>query len=690
MSTQGPKNRLAREPSLYLRQHASNPVDWFPWGEEALSEAISRDRPILLSVGYSACHWCHVMARESFENADTAALMNELFVCIKVDREERPDLDALYMKALQAMTGGGGWPMTVFLTPDRRPFYAGTYFPPVDRGRMPAFRRVLEGVAGAFREQRDKVEASAAKVVAVLSNDVLAPEPPLAVEEPRFERAASSLEGMMDEEHGGFGTTPKFPACHALTFLLARQARDPRPRRGRLLRTTLDAMANGGLFDHVGGGFHRYSVDRQWSVPHFEKMLYDQALLARLYADAWCLFHEQRYRRVAEQVLDYVAREMVSAEGGFCATQDADSEGIEGKYFLWTPEQIGRAVGDDAKVVCHFFGVSGDGNFDGGNVLHRWSDFETTGRVFGLQAAEVEKVVNRACAMMADQRRERVAPTRDDKVLADWNGLMIGSMAHVGRLLGRSDLLAVASGAADFIRRRMTEGSGLLHFFGEGRSRVTAFLGDYAFFGRGCLELFMATGDKSAFDSAVFCGQRLIANFEDPGGGFFDCAGNNADLLVRTREAEDGAVPSANAVAAELLLRLNQLTADDGYRRAGEAALEVLEPRALSHPYSGGQLLYLADCYSQGFPCVIVVGEDEAAAEGREGLVAAALREPLPGLSVFSLPRARAEDWLPVAFHGKTVNGEPPVAYLCVGSSCEAPITGARKLRDRLRELRVS
>jgi uncharacterized protein YyaL (SSP411 family) len=678
-------NRLAAEPSLYLRQHGTNPVDWYPWGSEALERARSENKPILLSIGYSACHWCHVMERESFEDPEIAALMNERFVPIKVDREERPDVDAIYMKCVQMMTGRGGWPMTVFLTPGLEPFYAGTYFPPDDRGGMPGFRRVLAGVARAFEEQPDKVAESAAKIVAHLGELERAGKQRVNLDEQALVGAAERLAGAMDPDYGGFGQAPKFPGSLCLSFLMGIEAEWPDERRRGLVRTALDRMADGGIYDHLGGGFHRYSVDRYWLVPHFEKMLYDEALLAGTYVEAWLAYGDERYREVATGILEYVGREMTSPEGAFYATQDADSEGVEGKYFVWTPAEVADVVGaDDAELVCRFFDVSLDGNFEGANILHRTLGFDEAARLFERTAAAVEASIHGAVAALFERRLTRIPPATDTKVLADWNGLMIATMARAGRALERADFVERAAAAADFVRAHMWRGDRLLHFYSGGEARVPAFLDDYAFFGRGCFELFVALGRREDIESACESAAVLLGAFEDSErGGFYSTSADAEDLIVRGRELYDGPIPSGNSVAAELLLQLHQLTGEDAYRRVGEGVLEAFFAEASANPYGGANLLAAAHRYRRGYTTVVIVGGDETAA----GELARAARiVHAPAASVIALPGPGVQKWLPGALRGKKAVGGRPAAYLCRGSTCSPPVTHASELRALLEQ----
>jgi uncharacterized protein YyaL (SSP411 family) len=654
------RNRLADEPSLYLRQHGANPVDWYPWSEEALSRAKTENRPILLSIGYSACHWCHVMERESFENLQIADLMNRLFVCIKVDREERPDLDNLYMKAVQLMTGHGGWPMTVFLTPDLEPYYAGTYFPPEDRGQMPGFSRVLVGVARAFHEQSGKVAESTGRVLAALNASTRPNEPGAARSDAEIAAAAGSLHRAMDTEFGGFGEAPKFPGTLSLSLIMGVEARMPSASGRTLVKTALDRMAAGGIYDHLGGGFHRYSVDRYWLVPHFEKMLYDQALLCDVYREAWSAYGEDRYRQVALGIADYVACEMT----------------------VWTPAEIRDVVGEDAEVVCGYYGVTEVGNFEGKNILNLSNlDREALAKSTGRAGPEIEATVARCRARLYASRATRVAPATDRKILTDWNGLMIGAMASAGHLFERPDLVDCAGRAADFVRERLFDGTELKHFYAEGEVRVDGFLDDYAFFGRACLELFIARGRASDYAAACQLTDAMIEIFEDRDrGGFYFTSQDRSDLILRTRDLVDGAVPAGNSVATELCLRMHELTGEARYGRAGLAALEAFSAAALQNPYSGAHLLATAWRENRGWAVVAVIGKTPQAV----ALERAALEVYAPEVAVLRIDEAAQQDRLPAALRGKTAGSQPAQAFVCRGTVCSAPVATPEALRALL------
>ncbi|MGB2884532.1 MAG: thioredoxin domain-containing protein, partial [Dehalococcoidia bacterium] len=487
-------NRLISETSPYLLQHAQNPVDWYPWGEEALNHAVKEDKPILLSIGYSACHWCHVMERESFENPEIARLMNENFISIKVDREERPDLDAIYMEAVQVITGSGGWPLTVFLTPQKRPFYGGTYFPPEERGGLPGFTRVLQTVAQAYKNRKGDVESAAEKVIAQLnrSNEAQRSVEPLTPD--LLNSAHIALESAFDAHNGGFGPAPKFPQPMLLEFLLRHQLRTGNEGTLSMVERTLEKMARGGIYDQLGGGFHRYSTDARWLVPHFEKMLYDNALLSRLYLHAYQATGKPLYRHIVEGTLDYVLREMTDKEGGFYSSQDADSEGIEGKYYVWTVEEVIEALGDDVgRLVNRYFGVTEQGNFEGLNILNRVIETAALAPESGLTLETLEATIATAKARLLERRGQRVPPHRDEKILADWNGLMLSSMAEAASVLDREDYLEAAISNATFLTHALLDRGFLKHSYKDGQAKISGYLLDYALLCDGLLSLYEAT-----------------------------------------------------------------------------------------------------------------------------------------------------------------------------------------------------
>ena len=603
-------NRLINETSPYLLQHAYNPVEWYAWGAEALDAARTQNKPILLSVGYSACHWCHVMERESFENDETARVMNENFINIKVDREERPDIDSIYMEAVQAMTGHGGWPMTMFLTPEGAPFYGGTYFPPEPRHGMPAFRQILQGVAQAYQERPDDVATNAAQLrehlAGTMSADALAKatrtegtDPADAISPRSLERAYASLTHQYDELNGGFGSAPKFPPAMALDFLLRYWRRTGENDARMMVEHTLQAMANGGMYDQLGGGFHRYSTDAVWLVPHFEKMLYDNALLARVYVAAWQATTNPFYKRIAEETLDYVAREMIDPTGAFYSTQDADSEGEEGKFFVWTPQEVAAALADPqmARLVSRYWDVSAQGNFEGKNILHVIHSATAVAQAEGVSAEALPILLTAARARLFVAREPRVHPARDEKTLTAWNGLMLRAFAEAGRALDRQDYIAVATKNAEFVLSTLRRDDGrLLRTYKEGRVKLDAFLEDYAFYATGLLALYEATFDLRWLTAARELADTIIAHYADEAEGtFFDTADDGETLISRPKSLYDNAIPSGNSTTAELLLRLALFTGDDGYRTRAERLLTVLAPAASRLPNGFGNLLCALD-----------------------------------------------------------------------------------------------
>ena len=647
-------NRLAAETSPYLLQHKDNPVDWYPWGEEALSAAEERGVPILLSIGYSACHWCHVMERESFEDDDTAALMNELFVCVKLDREERPDLDAIYMEACQAMTGRGGWPLNVFLTPDQVPFYAGTYFPPDEHHGMPSWEQVLRAVADAWNERADEIRAGGERVAERLRGAATL-DPSQEPMDPRIlDEAAHALRALYDTRNGGFGGAPKFPPASAIEFLL---------RRGETEMTahTLHAMAARGLYDQVGGGFARYTVDERWLVPHFEKMLYDNALLARAYLHGWQVTGEPLFRRVCEETLGWMLREMRAPEGGFYSALDADSEGEEGRFYLWTPEQLREVLGDDAHEAAEYFGVRPGGNFEGRTILTR-GDAEPE----GLAGIRERMYVARA---------KRVWPGLDDKRLAAWNALAISALAEAGAMLERDDLLDAARDCAEFVLRDLRDDSGrLLRTFKDGEAKLNAYLEDHAFLLEALLTLYESTFEPRWFAAARDLADTMVDRFADEErGGFFETSSDHEHLVARRKDPEDNPIPSGNASAAYGLLRLAALTGEQAYESHAMGVLRLLHPVAAKHPHAFAHLLQALDFHLSPVREVALAGGDTGALERA---VRSAFRPHI-------VLAGGEPDGVPLMEGRGEVDGKA-AAYVCEGFACKAPVTDAEELERLL------
>jgi uncharacterized protein len=666
-------NRLADEASLYLRQHADNPVDWWPWGDDALADARERDVPVLLSVGYSSCHWCHVMAHESFEDSATADVMNAGFTCVKVDREELPDVDALYMQATLAMTGHGGWPMTVFLTPAGEPFWAGTYFPPMPRHGMPSFTQVLEGVAEAWRERRDQVMRQADALAQGIRDQgaVVAAGPPPGADQ--VAAAVTTLTGLYDESHGGFGGAPKFPPSVVMDTLLRRARAGSADGAAALAMTvgTLDAMAAGGVFDQVGGGFHRYAVDDIWLVPHFEKMLYDNALLLRDYAQAQQVTGDERHGAVADRIAGYLLREMRVEGGGFAAAQDADSPGGEGAFFTWTPDEIREVLdADAATAVIERFGVDDQGNFEGRTIL----------RVVGPDSP----LIAPALEALYDARRERPAPARDDKVIASWNGLVIGGLAEAGTALARPDWVAAAAGAADMVLGEMVVEGRLMRVHAAGRARHLGALDDHADMADGLLALYAADFDPRWLQAARGLADAMLELFADPEGGGFFMAGSDAPALIaRTRDLEDHPAPAGNSQAAWVMARLHLLTGDARYAAAADAALRLVTDAMVKWPQAFGRAMAVADLLSRAPLEVAIAGE---LGDPRTMALVHAARAHAGPYAVIAAgdpadPRAAAV--APLLAERPLVHGTP-AAYACSGFACLSPVTSAAELEALL------
>jgi uncharacterized protein YyaL (SSP411 family) len=653
-------NRLAQETSPYLRQHRDNPVDWYPWGAEALERAREEDRPILLSVGYSACHWCHVMERESFEDPETAAYMNEHFVNVKVDREERPDVDAIYMEAVQAMTGQGGWPMTVFLDPEGVPFYGGTYFPP-DEGRgMPSFRMVMEAIVAGFEGKREEIRERAETVRARLGAiGAVEPDPELPSKSD-LDAAVAALLASADRRHGGFRGAPKFPPASALELLLTRG-------ETAVVEETLDAMLAGGIYDQLGGGFARYSVDAVWLVPHFEKMLYDNALLARAYLHGWQTLGHQRYRRVCEETLDWMLREMRGPEGGFYSALDADSEGEEGRFYVWFPEQIREVLGDGAEAVIEHYGVSERGNFEGANILHLAG---------GAEAAPPPGLVEARRALY-EARAKRVWPGLDDKRLTSWNALAIAALAEAGAVLGREDYLDAARECAGFVLGSLRDEEGrLLRTYRDGDARLNAYLEDHAFLLEALLTLYEASFELRWFEAARALGDEMITRFADAErGGFFSTSDDHEELIARRKEVGDHPIPAGNSAAALGLLRLEALTGEREYGSRVEGVLRLFAKTAIQHPESFAHLLQALDFHLEPTREVALIGGDVAP------LTAIVRSDLRPRLVLAAGPEGSAE---PPLLEGRTMIDGKPTAYVCENFACQLPVSSSEALANLL------
>jgi uncharacterized protein len=641
-------NRLATETSPYLLQHAENPVDWYPWGEEALARARDEEKPILVSIGYAACHWCHVMERESFEDPRVAELMNERFVCIKVDREERPDVDAIYMDAVQGMTGRGGWPLNAFLTPEGVPYYAGTYFPPEPRHGMPSWPQVLIGVANAWHEQREAIEETGRQILPRLAGAASLPPAEGEMDPAGLDAAVDTLRRGYDHQNGGFSASaPKFPAASAIEFLLRRGER-------QMALHTLRAMASGGMYDQIGGGFSRYSVDARWVIPHFEKMLYDNALLARAYLHGFQVSGEPFFARVCTETLDWALRDLRQEEGGFASSLDADSEGEEGRFYVWTPDEMGAALGDDAladEALAHF-GLTGPPNFEG-----RWAPVRATSDPERL--GEIKERLRAA-------RERRVWPALDDKRLTAWNALMISALADAGAALERPDYTDAAVACAEFIWRDMRDGDGrLLRTYNRGEARLGAYLEDHAFLLEALLTLYETTFDPRWFAAARELAETILARFSDTeNGGFFATADDHEALIARRKELEDAPIPAGASSAAFGLLRLAALTGEHRYEEAALGVLRLLHAIAPQHPAAFAHLLQALDFHFAPVKEVAIVGPDAAPLER---VVRGAFR---PHVVVAGGPA----DGVPLLEGRDPVDGRA-AAYVCEHFACQRPVT---------------
>jgi len=676
-------NRLVRETSPYLLQHAHNPVDWFPWGEEALTKAKTENKPILLSVGYSACHWCHVMEHESFENEQIAQLMNDLFVNIKVDREERPDVDEIYMNAVQMLTGRGGWPMTVFLTPEGKPFYGGTYFPPVDRHNLPGFPRILAAVAQAYRERPQEVERATTQVLANLEKITHREETtrPLGME--TLERASASLAQHVDTTHGGLGGAPKFPNSMVFALLLRQHKTTGNALYLQVTDLTLRKMAEGGIYDHLGGGFHRYSVDERWLVPHFEKMLYDNALLVRLYLEAYQVTHGPFFRQVVEEVLAYVEREMLHPDGGFYSTQDADSEGKEGEFFIWSQAEIMRILGDEVgEIFCRYYDVTDVGNFEHKNILHPTLSFAQLAKLFRRNEEELHRLIGEAKQKLFTLREGRVKPGRDEKILTSWNGLMLSAFAEAYKVLGHPRYLAIARATTSFLLTRLYRDGRLLRSFKDGQAKFNAYLDDYAFLTAALLDLYEATFERSYLERAQEFTETLLSQFwDEKEGGFFFTSNDHEALISRSKSAFDGSIPSGNSVAVFNLLRLSYLTENQDYLGKAEKVLRLFYDAMEQNPFGFSHMLCALDFYLNRPKEIVLLGDKNARETGEilgqiHGLF-------LPNKTLMCLD-PRHEKQFPSLLAGKSQIEGRLTVYVCHNFTCSLPVTEREALKELL------
>jgi len=681
MNTPKIANRLINETSPYLLQHAHNPVDWFAWTDEAFEKARREDKPVLISIGYSACHWCHVMEHESFEDEATAAIMNANFVNIKIDLEERPDVDQIYMTFVQMTSGHGGYPLNVFLTPDRKPFFGGTYFPPDNRFNMPSFQRILTSVAEAYRERKDEVLHSANEIlgeIKTLSAQQSAGEN-LSVEQTEF--AFKGFVKTFDRANGGFGGAPKFPSPMSLEFLLRCFHRTGDENALSMVETTCRKMANGGICDQLGGGFHRYTVDAVWLTPHFEKMLYDNAQLARIYLHVFQITKDEFYKRVAIETLEYVKREMTDASGGFYAAQDADSEGVEGKFFVWTPEEVAQILDErETQIFNFYYDVSEHGNFEEKNILNVKNSPAETAEVLKISEDELKKILETGKKKLFAEREKRVKPFRDEKVLTAWNGLMLAAFAEAGAILDDKDYLEIAARNADFILENLQKDGYLLRTFKDGQAKLNAYLEDYANFADGLIELFQASGDAKYLKEAKRLADLMITEFwDEEAGAFFFTANNHEELLIRNKDFYDNATPSGNSAAADVFLKLFHLVGDDRYERFAVTVLRLVAPQIRRYPQAFGRALSALDFYLNPTKEIVILG-----ARGNE-LEREVWREYLPNKVVVSAENAENADFIPLLRERKMIDGKP-TAYVCENFTCQKPVATAADLRSQIND----
>jgi uncharacterized protein YyaL (SSP411 family) len=680
-------NRLLQEISPYLLQHANNPVDWYPWGEEALERARREDRPILLSIGYSACHWCHVMERESFEDEEIAHQMNNSFVCIKVDREERPDLDSIYMSAVQALTGHGGWPMTVFLLPDGRPFFGGTYFPPEDRPGMPGFKRVLTVMAQLYRERRGEVISSSTELVEHVrySHFPSSDNSLHTLTSTLLDQAFRTLLPQFDHAHGGFGVAPKFPQPMNLEFLLRYYFRTAQGQALQMVEHTLNAMARGGIYDHLGGGFHRYSTDHQWLVPHFEKMLYDNALLARLYLHAYLVTGDVLYKQICEGTLDYVLREMTGPHGGFYSSQDADSEGDEGKYFVWSSDEIESLLDkEEASVFRAYYGVTDSGNFEGDNILNIARARETLARDINIPLTKLDEILERGCKILLEARDCRVPPGMDDKVVTAWNGLMLRTFAEAACSLNREDYKQAAIANGTFLLKELYKNGRLMRTYRQGKARHLGYLEDYSSLIDGLLALYEATFQRGWLDKARSLTDEMADLFwEDTDSSFYDTATDHEKLIMRPRDFFDNAVPCGSSIAVDVLLRMASFTGENKYSAMAHTALWSMAQLIQRHPGGFGHWLCALDYYISKPKEIAIIGDLTAVAT--QDLLQKVYGKFLPNRILAAMPSEGADlsDGIPLLQGRHAIEGRP-TAYVCEGYACQMPAVSPEALDEQL------
>ena len=695
-------NSLINETSPYLLQHAHNPVEWHPWGAKAFEKAREENKPVLLSIGYSACHWCHVMEEESFENEAIAALMNDHFVNIKVDRDERPDLDEIYMNAVQMLTGRGGWPMTVFLTPEGKPFYGGTYFPPEDRYGVPGFPKVLKAVAQAYRERPQEIEKNVGQILNALNRLTNFRESQRPFSRDIIGKCAEQLSQAYDPNHGGLGQAPKFPNAGACELFLRHYRNSKEPRFLEMVTHTLTKMAEGGIYDHLGGGFHRYSVDEKWLVPHFEKMLYDNAQLTRIYAQVFCITQEPLFKSVVEETVEYLLREMRHPEGGFYSTQDADSEGEEGKFFIWSSNEITQLLGEeDGEIFCRIHDVSDFGNFEGStlrprpearpegltskgkNILHPILTWEQAAKLFKKDLPQIRRIVAGAKAKLFQEREKRVRPFRDEKVLTSWNGLVLSSLAEASKISDNTRYLEAAVKTVDFIFTQMMRDGFLLHTYKDSQAKIHGYLDDYAFLATGLLDLYEVTLNRSNLDRSIQLAETMLREFWDgTDGAFFFTGGSHEKLISRTKPVFDSSIPSGNSVATHLLLRLYHYTEKEDYLVKAEKVLRLYYDAIEQQPFGFAQMLSALDLYLEKPKEIVLVRRKGDPVE--QHLLKKIHSLYLPNKTLQAMDPGESLARVSPLLEGKTqLNGKATV-YVCHNFTCSLPTTEWNDLKQLL------
>jgi uncharacterized protein YyaL (SSP411 family) len=672
-------NRLAQETSPYLLQHADNPVDWYPWGQEALDRARIEDKPILLSIGYAACHWCHVMAHESFEDPRVAQLMNEKFINIKVDREERPDIDAIYMQAVQALTGHGGWPMTMFLTPFGEPFYGGTYYPPEERQGMPSFTRILNAVSDAYANKPESVAHTSQKIREIYDVAKMQARSEGALTAHVLDIVYRGIAQKYDVRHGGFEGAPKFPATMVLDFLLRYWRRTGTEYALEMVSDTFRKMSHGGIYDQIGGGFHRYAVDAAWIVPHFEKMLYDNALLIRLGANLWQATHDDEFKRVTEETVRWVQREMTSPEGGFYSSLDADSEGEEGRFYVWTIPELESILGSDSRIVREYYGVTPGGNFEGRNILHVRIDPSLAAARSGIKREMLDRVIADAKTTLYSVRAKRVSPARDEKILASWNGLMLRAVAIAARILQRDDFARLAIHNGEFLYREMIENGRVARSHSRSGRRIKGYLEDYAAVALGFISLYELTFESKWVTRATELAHSMIEWFWDEQlGAFFDTPRDAEALITRPRDATDNAMPSGTSLAVDLLLSLSELSHNVDMSRRANFVLETLATPMIRYPSAFGHMLGAADMAINGAIEVAIAGVP--AEKNFKALLHELAMHYVPSLVL----AGGAEGSGVALMEGRTPARGKATAYVCRSYACEEPAADAKLFASQL------